>query len=117
LIRRGKKNEAQLVLLDHGLYEELPLKVRQSLCRLWSSIVRNDHYGMKQHATELGVVGQYIISYYWFTTYIFSKDPSLRKGGLTCFTIRLPSVLHGHVPAMGFGPALAHRTGRRQSSL
>lgn len=57
LVRQGKKGEAEIVLLDHGLYEELPLKVRQSLCRLWSSIVRNDHYGMKQHAAELGVNG------------------------------------------------------------
>lgn len=46
-----------MVLLDHGLYEELPVQVRQSLCRLWSSIVRNDHYGMKEHSAELGVVG------------------------------------------------------------
>lgn len=57
LVRQGKKGEAEIVLLDHGLYEELPLKVRQSLCQLWSSIVRNDHYGMKQHAAELGVNG------------------------------------------------------------
>lgn len=58
LVRRGKKNEAELVLLDHGLYEELPIDVRRSLCRLWSSIVRNDHFGMRQHAAELGVNGK-----------------------------------------------------------
>ncbi|EFX86094.1 hypothetical protein DAPPUDRAFT_313082 [Daphnia pulex] len=55
LVRRGKKGDAQIVLLDHGLYEELPSTVRKSLCRLWSSIVLNDHVGMKQHAGALGV--------------------------------------------------------------
>ncbi|XP_046641908.1 uncharacterized aarF domain-containing protein kinase 5-like isoform X2 [Daphnia pulicaria] len=55
LVRRGKKGDAQIVLLDHGLYEELPSTVRKSLCRLWSSIVLNDHVGMKHHAAALGV--------------------------------------------------------------
>jgi len=57
LVRCRPKGDAELVLLDHGLYEELPLKVRQSLCRLWSSIVLNDHPGMKRYASELGVKG------------------------------------------------------------
>lgn len=57
LVRRGKKGDAQIVLLDHGLYEELPSTVRKSLCRLWSSIVLNDHVGMKHHAAALGVNG------------------------------------------------------------
>ncbi|KAI9561696.1 hypothetical protein GHT06_012656 [Daphnia sinensis] len=55
LVRKRKKGDAEIVLLDHGLYEELPSKVRKSLCKLWSSIVLNDHDGMKRHAAELGV--------------------------------------------------------------
>ncbi|XP_032794543.2 uncharacterized aarF domain-containing protein kinase 5 isoform X2 [Daphnia magna] len=55
LVRKRKKGDAEIVLLDHGLYEELPSNVRKSLCRLWSSIVLNDHAGMKRHAAELGV--------------------------------------------------------------
>ena len=46
-----------MVLLDHGLYEELSLNVRQSLCLLWKSIVLGDHPRMKKHAAELGVTG------------------------------------------------------------
>ncbi|XP_059350364.1 uncharacterized aarF domain-containing protein kinase 5-like isoform X2 [Daphnia carinata] len=55
LVRKRKKGDAEIVLLDHGLYEELPSNVRKSLCRLWSSIILNDHAGMKRHAAELGV--------------------------------------------------------------
>ena len=72
LVRRRSKGDAQLVLLDHGLYEELPLKVRQSLCRLWSSIVLNDHPGMKRHASELGVKGYYSKSSISIHFYIFN---------------------------------------------
>ncbi|XP_059350365.1 uncharacterized aarF domain-containing protein kinase 5-like isoform X3 [Daphnia carinata] len=57
LVRKRKKGDAEIVLLDHGLYEELPSNVRKSLCRLWSSIILNDHAGMKRHAAELGVNG------------------------------------------------------------
>jgi len=55
LIRRGGDGQAEVVLLDHGLYEELSLSVRQSLCLLWKSIVLGDHPRMKKHAAELGV--------------------------------------------------------------
>lgn len=58
LVRRGADGNAQLVLLDHGLYEELPTRVRQSLCRLWKAIVCNDHPQMKRYAAELGVKGK-----------------------------------------------------------
>jgi len=55
LIRRSGDGQAEVVLLDHGLYEELSLNVRQSLCLLWKSIVLGDHPRMKKHAAELGV--------------------------------------------------------------
>uniref|UniRef100_A0A1B6CIR2 ABC1 atypical kinase-like domain-containing protein n=1 Tax=Clastoptera arizonana TaxID=38151 RepID=A0A1B6CIR2_9HEMI len=55
LVRHGVDNKAQLVLLDHGLYEFMPFSIRHSLCNLWKSIVLNDHYGMKKYALELGV--------------------------------------------------------------
>jgi aarF domain-containing kinase len=57
LVRRAANGEAQLVLLDHGLYEFLPSSVRQPLCRLWKAIVTNNHADMKTHAYELGVKG------------------------------------------------------------
>jgi hypothetical protein len=57
LVRRGSNGKAELVLLDHGLYEYLPSSVRQPLCRLWKAIVTNSHADMKTYASELGVKG------------------------------------------------------------
>nr|CAD7413249.1 unnamed protein product [Timema cristinae] len=58
LIRKSKKDrKAELVIIDHGLYEFLPPDIRQSLCKLWKAIVLNDHLNMKKYATQLGVKG------------------------------------------------------------
>lgn len=59
LIRKGSKGKAEVVLLDHGLYEYVPSKVRQSLCRFWKAIVLNDQVDMKKHALDLGVEDYY----------------------------------------------------------
>ncbi|XP_050195077.1 LOW QUALITY PROTEIN: uncharacterized aarF domain-containing protein kinase 5-like [Myiozetetes cayanensis] len=55
LVRRGPDGKAQLVLLDHGLYETLSERDRVSLCGLWRSIALRDHDGMRDRAAELGV--------------------------------------------------------------
>ncbi|XP_065210258.1 uncharacterized aarF domain-containing protein kinase 5 [Planococcus citri] len=55
LIRKSKDGLAELVLLDHGLYETLPEDNRNSLSNLWRSVVLNDHADMKKYAKELGV--------------------------------------------------------------
>ncbi|XP_073973216.1 aarF domain containing kinase 5 isoform X6 [Rhodnius prolixus] len=55
LIRRGRDKKAQLVLLDHGLYERVPNNVRESLRHLWKEMVLSDHNGMKKYSMELGV--------------------------------------------------------------
>ncbi|XP_054276945.1 uncharacterized aarF domain-containing protein kinase 5-like isoform X2 [Macrosteles quadrilineatus] len=55
LVRKGTDGRAQLVLLDHGLYEVVPSTIRHSLCNLWKSIILNDHSGMRKHSKELGV--------------------------------------------------------------
>ncbi|KAM7036898.1 putative aarF domain-containing protein kinase 5 [Passerculus sandwichensis] len=55
LVQRGPDGRAQLVLLDHGLYETLSERDRVSLCGLWRSIVMRDHDGMRDRAEELGV--------------------------------------------------------------
>ncbi|KAB7495386.1 putative aarF domain-containing protein kinase 5 [Armadillidium nasatum] len=54
-IRKSSRGDSEIVLLDHGLYEILPVDVRQSLCRLWKSIVLGDHPAMKKYSEELGV--------------------------------------------------------------
>ncbi|XP_074024000.1 uncharacterized aarF domain-containing protein kinase 5-like, partial [Numenius arquata] len=55
LVRRGPDGKAQLVLLDHGLYEVLSERDRGALCQLWRAIVLRDDEGMRQRSAELGV--------------------------------------------------------------
>ncbi|XP_075583564.1 LOW QUALITY PROTEIN: putative aarF domain-containing protein kinase 5 [Pelecanus crispus] len=55
LVRRGPDGKAQLVLLDHGLYESLSERDRASLCQLWRAIVLRDAAAMKRRSAELGV--------------------------------------------------------------
>eukprot|EP00794_Sanderia_malayensis_P014341 gene14342-15837_t len=52
---RKMNREAQIVVLDHGLYETLSVKDRQSLCSLWKSIILGDEQKMKAYSNELGV--------------------------------------------------------------
>ncbi|XP_042223896.1 uncharacterized aarF domain-containing protein kinase 5-like isoform X1 [Homarus americanus] len=55
LIRRSPRGGAEIVILDHGLYQNLPTSVRQPLCRLWKAIVLGDHEKMKENSSQLGV--------------------------------------------------------------
>uniref|UniRef100_A0A8D1Y159 ABC1 atypical kinase-like domain-containing protein n=1 Tax=Sus scrofa TaxID=9823 RepID=A0A8D1Y159_PIG len=58
LVRRGPDGKAQLVLLDHGLYQFLDAKDRSALCQLWRAIILRDEAAMKTHAAALGVQGE-----------------------------------------------------------
>uniref|UniRef100_A0A8C8RG58 AarF domain containing kinase 5 n=1 Tax=Pelusios castaneus TaxID=367368 RepID=A0A8C8RG58_9SAUR len=55
LVRRGPDGKAQLVLLDHGLYEFLSERNRMALCKLWRAIILRDHAAMQAWSAELGV--------------------------------------------------------------
>lgn len=55
LIRQRPSGDAEVVILDHGLYQPLPTSVRQPLCRLWKAIVVGDHSQMKDNSSQLGV--------------------------------------------------------------
>ncbi|XP_060245188.1 uncharacterized aarF domain-containing protein kinase 5 isoform X3 [Meriones unguiculatus] len=55
LVRKGPDGKAELVLLDHGLYQFLDEKDRSSLCQLWRAIILRDNAAMKMHAAALGV--------------------------------------------------------------
>ena len=50
----GKLN-CQVVLLDHGLYEEINDDVREALAGLWLGIVNNDHQEMESCCRKLNV--------------------------------------------------------------
>uniref|UniRef100_A0A8C3LNB8 AarF domain containing kinase 5 n=1 Tax=Chrysolophus pictus TaxID=9089 RepID=A0A8C3LNB8_CHRPC len=55
LVRRGPDGTAQLVLLDHGLYETLSERDRRALCQLWRAVVLRDDNAMRSHSAALGV--------------------------------------------------------------
>nr|KAF6404447.1 aarF domain containing kinase 5 [Rousettus aegyptiacus] len=62
LVRRGQDGKAQLVLLDHGLYQFLDEKDRAALCQLWRAIILRDDAAMKAHAAALGVQDYFLFS-------------------------------------------------------
>jgi len=56
LIRKsGRVKGAEIVLLDHGLYQPMADSVREPLCNLWRAIVEGDHKEMRMNAALLGV--------------------------------------------------------------
>ena len=55
LLVRGPKVSPQIVLLDHGLYETIPIETRQSLARVWQAVVENNHVDMKKYSAKLGI--------------------------------------------------------------
>lgn len=55
LVRKNKDGTAEIVLLDHGLYEYFPLDARVVLCKLWKAIVLKNDSDMKKYSSKLGV--------------------------------------------------------------
>ncbi|XP_032079283.1 uncharacterized aarF domain-containing protein kinase 5 isoform X2 [Thamnophis elegans] len=58
LVQKGPDGKAQLVILDHGLYEVLREKEREALCKLWRAIILRDDASMQLHSKQLGVKAQ-----------------------------------------------------------
>ncbi|XP_013931302.1 PREDICTED: uncharacterized aarF domain-containing protein kinase 5 [Thamnophis sirtalis] len=58
LVQKGPDGKAQLVILDHGLYEVLHEKEREALCKLWRAIILRDDASMQLHSKQLGVKAQ-----------------------------------------------------------
>lgn len=54
-VRKDTNGRAQLVLLDHGLYETVPEAIRNDLCRFWEAIVLRDYEQMKVYSDKLHV--------------------------------------------------------------
>lgn len=78
LVRRGPDNKAELVLLDHGLYEYLSQQDREALCKLWRSIVLRDEAEMKQQSSALGVK-----EYFLFCEMLLQQPINMHKLGLS----------------------------------
>ncbi len=60
-VRRGSDGKAQLVLLDHGLYDYLPGEKRVALCNLYAAIIERNESRMREHSKELGVDGTLLL--------------------------------------------------------
>ncbi|XP_056154748.1 uncharacterized aarF domain-containing protein kinase 5 isoform X1 [Lampris incognitus] len=78
LVRRGPDAKAELVLLDHGLYEYLSERDRESLCKLWRSIVLRDKQDMKEYSSALGVK-----QYFLFCEMLLQRPINMRELGLS----------------------------------
>ncbi|XP_060681646.1 uncharacterized aarF domain-containing protein kinase 5 [Hemiscyllium ocellatum] len=74
LVRKGPDGKAELVLLDHGLYESLNLKDRITLCKLWRSIILLNDAAMKKFANELGVK-----DYFLFCEILLQRPINMRE--------------------------------------
>ncbi|XP_077207409.1 putative aarF domain-containing protein kinase 5 isoform X2 [Paroedura picta] len=55
LVRKGTDGKAQLILLDHGLYEFLHERDREALCKLWRATILRDDPAMRTYSKQLGV--------------------------------------------------------------
>lgn len=53
--KSSKTGKTELVLLDHGLYQELPANVRAPLCEFWEATVLRDEISMAKAAKKLGI--------------------------------------------------------------
>uniref|UniRef100_A0A4W6BLV3 AarF domain containing kinase 5 n=1 Tax=Lates calcarifer TaxID=8187 RepID=A0A4W6BLV3_LATCA len=78
LVRRGPDNKAELVLLDHGLYEFLSQHNREALCKLWRAIVLRDEAAMEKYSNALGVK-----EYFLFSEMLLQRPINMRELGLS----------------------------------
>lgn len=56
-----KKGKPQVVLLDHGLYQDLGEAFRKEYCRLWQSIIMSDQKAIENHCRALNAGNAYTL--------------------------------------------------------
>lgn len=59
LIRKNSKGIVEIVMLDHGLYQEITSDFRVNYCKMWQAIISGDVDGIKKHSEKMGVGDQY----------------------------------------------------------
>ncbi|BFZ54343.1 hypothetical protein PYCC9005_001377 [Savitreella phatthalungensis] len=73
------RHNFEIVLLDHGLYREIPLDLRRSYAKLWLAIIRSDDEGMRKWSYEVAGVGD--DRYPLFASAITGRDfTALQRG-------------------------------------
>lgn len=60
LVRKGSKGDAEIVLLDHGLYAQLTDDFRCEYSKLWLAILDGDRGAIREHCGRLGVGGDHL---------------------------------------------------------
>ncbi|XP_016956253.1 uncharacterized aarF domain-containing protein kinase 5 [Drosophila biarmipes] len=73
--KNSKSGRADIILLDHGLYEELPQNVRGPLCEFWEATVLRDEAKMQVAAQKIGIA-----DYMRFAEVLF-QQPIRNRGG------------------------------------
>ncbi|XP_020815935.1 uncharacterized aarF domain-containing protein kinase 5 [Drosophila serrata] len=73
--RNSRSGRADIILLDHGLYEELPENVRGPLCEFWEATVLRDEAKMQSAAEKIGIT-----DYMRFAEVLFQQPIRIRGG-------------------------------------
>ena len=60
LVRQKTSGDAEIVLLDHGLYESIGTTQRIALAKMYKAIILKDEEAMKENALELNVSGEWV---------------------------------------------------------
>ncbi|CAF0730942.1 unnamed protein product [Brachionus calyciflorus] len=106
--KAGTKNEAEIVLLDHGLYDTINESDRKNLCKLWKYIILKDENKMRYYSSQLKVDEKYFMIFSGFIAmrplhrpihdkFIFNSDwvkmsEKEREAAIKEGKFRLPSV-------------------------
>lgn len=61
---KGTKNKAEIVLIDHGLYDYINETDRRNLCKLWKYIILKDETKMKLYSTKLNIDGELFLLFF-----------------------------------------------------
>jgi len=78
-------SKPQIVLLDHGLYEFLPTKIRSALCGLWVAVVENNYENMKKFGSDLNVEDYRLFAMALTQRYVKPTKEELAKDFLAQF--------------------------------
>ncbi|BFF97592.1 uncharacterized aarF domain-containing protein kinase 5 [Drosophila madeirensis] len=77
-VRRNESSgRADIILLDHGLYEELPAEVRGPLCEFWEATVLRNETKMQAAAEKIGIV-----DHMRFAEVLFQQPIRVRGGSI-----------------------------------
>jgi len=85
LLVRVVNGHPQIVLIDHGLYEFMPAKLRSALCGLWVAVVENNYEDMKRYGEDLNVEDYRLFAMALTQRYIKPTKEELEKDILAQF--------------------------------